>query len=158
MSEVTFIYDGNSIDIQAQLNEIVSKVIDKFYIKANIPKGKVYFLYDGKLLDENIIIEKIKINNENKRIIIVYNNDININNDNVIKKSNEIICPVCKKNILIEIDNYKIILKNCMNKHNKTISIEDFENSQLINLSKIICNIVKKIIWEIHIIMYFINV
>jgi len=140
MSEVTFIYNANSIDVQAQLNEIVSTVIDRFYIKANITKGKVFFLYDGKLLDENITIDKIKINNENKRIIIVYNNDVNINNNNNIKRSNEIICPICKKNILIEIDNYKIKLKDCINKHNKIIQIEDFENTQLINLSKIICN------------------
>ena len=43
MSEVTFIYNANSIDVQAQLNEIVSTVIDRFYIKANITKGKVFF-------------------------------------------------------------------------------------------------------------------
>ena len=118
MSEVTFIYNGNPINIQAQLSENVKTVIDRFYTKANIIKGKVYFLNDGKLLDENIIIDKIKINNENKRIIIVCNNDININNDNNIRRSNEIICPECKKNILIEIDNYKIKLNNCINKHN----------------------------------------
>ena len=97
MSEVTFIYNGNPINIQAQLSENVKTVIDRFYIKANITEGKVFFLYDGKLLDENITIDKIKINNENKRIILVNNNDININNDNNMKRSNEIICPECKK-------------------------------------------------------------
>jgi len=82
-------------------------------------------------------VDKIKSNNENNKIIFVYDNNINNNN---IKRSNEIICPECNKSIFIEIDNYKIKLKDCINRHNKTISIEDFENSQLINLSKILCN------------------
>jgi len=48
---------------------------------------------------------------------MVYDNNININNDNL-QRSNEIICPKCNKNIFIEIDNYKIKLNNCINKHN----------------------------------------
>jgi len=40
----------------------------------------------------------------------------------------------------MEINDYKIKLKNCINKHDRNILIEEFENSQLINLSKIICN------------------
>ena len=138
MSEVIFVYNGNSIGIQTQQNEILINVIDRFCIKANINKEKVYFLNDGKILNENITIDKIKLNNENKKIILVYDNN-NINNNNSLKRSNEIICPECYKNIFIEIDNYKIKLKNCINKHNKILLINEFEDSQIINLSKIIC-------------------
>ena len=139
MSEVNFVYNGNSIDIQAQPNETINTFIDRFCTKANINKDKVYFLYDGKLLDENITIDKIQLNNENKRIILVNDNHNDNNNNNIVKRSNEIICPECNKNIFIEIDNYKIKLINCINNHNKTILIEEFEDSQLINLSKITC-------------------
>ena len=44
--------------------------------------NKKYFLYNGEILDENITIDKIESNNENKKIIVVYDN-IN-NNDNKI--------------------------------------------------------------------------
>ena len=56
-----------------------------------------------------------------------------INDNNNIKRSNEIIYPECYENAFIEIDNYKIRLKNYINKHNKIISINEFENSQLID-------------------------
>ncbi len=50
MSDIIFVYCGKSIGIQAQSNENITAVIDRFCIKANINKEKVYFLYDGKLL------------------------------------------------------------------------------------------------------------
>ena len=145
MSEVIFVYKGNSISIPAQSNEILYLVIDRFCLKANVNRNKIYFLNNGEILNENKKVDEIKLNNENKKIIIVYNNnEINDNNNNNnIKKSSEIICPECYKNAFIEVDNYKIRLKNCINKHNKVILINEFEDSQLIDLSKIICNICK---------------
>jgi len=134
MSEIIFIYNGNSISIQAQSNEILSVVIDRFCIKANVNRNKIYFLYNGEKLNENISVNEIQLNEGNKKIIVCDNN-----NKNNIKRSNEIICPECYKNAFIEIDNYKIRLKNCINKHNKIILFNEFEDSQLIDLSKIIC-------------------
>ena len=40
MSEVNFVYNGNSIGIQAQSNETLNKVIDRFCIKANVNRNK----------------------------------------------------------------------------------------------------------------------
>ena len=120
MSEVIFIYNGNSISIQAQSNEILNKVIDRFCLKANVNRQKVCFLYNGEKLKENLTVDKIKVNN--------------------LKRSKDIICPECSKNIFMEINNYKIKLKNCVNRHNKTISIKEFGDSQLIDFSKIICH------------------
>jgi len=139
MSEIKFAYNGNSIGIQAQSNEILNIVIDRFCRKANVIRNKIYFLYNGEILNENITVDKIKSNNENKKIIIVYDN-INTDDNKNLKRSNEIICPECYKNIFMKIDNYKIKLNNCINKHNKTLLFEEFEESQIINLSKIICN------------------
>ena len=139
MSEVNFIYQGNTISIKAQSNETLNIVIDRFCIKVNVKRNRLYFLYNGEILNENITVDKIKSNNENKKIIVVYDNIIN-NVNKILKRSNEIICPECYKNIFMKIDNYKIKLNNCINKHNKIILIKEFENSQIIDLSKIICN------------------
>ena len=142
MSEIIFVYNENPISIQVQSNEILSGVIDRFCTKANVNRNKVFFLYNGEILNENKTVDEIKINEDNKKIIVYDNN--NINNNNNIKRSKEIICPECYNNIFMEINDYKIRLNNCINKHNKNILIEEFEGSQLINLSKIICNNCKK--------------
>ena len=131
MSEVSFVYKGNSIGIQAQSNEILNIVIDRFCKKENINRNKIYFLYNGEILNENITVDKIKLKNENKIIIMV--------KEGITRRANEILCPECYKNVFIKVDNYKIKLK-CINKHNKTLLIEEFEDSQIIDLSKIICN------------------
>ena len=54
--------------------------------------------------------------------------------------SKDIICPECKENILIGLDDYKINLNGCKNGHSfNNILIKDFENKQMIDISKIIC-------------------
>ena len=72
--------------------------------------------------------------------ILVY--DINnINDKENICISDEIICPICKENILINIKDYKMNLFDCKYKHNiKNIFIKDYKNTQNIDISKIICN------------------
>jgi hypothetical protein len=126
MSEVIFDFNGNSIHFQAESKESLDKVIDRFCIENNINRKRVKFLYKGVKLNENLTVEKINLNNNN------------------FKRLNEIICPECYKNIFMEINDYKINLKNCINKHNKKILIRRFEGSQLNGLSKIICNNCKK--------------
>ena len=60
--------------------------------------------------------------------------------ENIIK-SKEIICPKCYENIFIKIEEYKINLFNCKNKHNiNNILLKDYGN---IDISKIICDICK---------------
>ena len=129
MSEIIFAYKGKSIHIQAQPNETLNMAIDRFCAKNNVNRKKVYFIYNGEKLNENLTIDKImKIECDTHR------------KNNNLKIAENIICPKCHENIFMEIDNYKINLKNCINRHNKTISIKEFEDTQLIDSSKIICN------------------
>ena len=61
-----------------------------------------------------------------------------------LKKSKYIICPQCKENIRIKINNYKIELFDCINSHSfKNLSFDDFEKSQNIDETKIICDFCK---------------
>ena len=72
----------------------------------------------------NILVNEIK---ENKK-------------DNNIIKSKEIICPECRENIKINIKEYKILYE-CKNKHKNIITFNEFDKSQNIDESKIICEI-----------------
>ena len=49
--------------------------------------------------------------------ILVYPNNIDINQQKKAMVSKEIICPECKENTLIDIKNYKINLSGYKNKH-----------------------------------------
>ena len=60
---------------------------------------------------------------------------------NVIIKSKNVICPECGEDIRIKIENYKIRLYECKNGHEiKDILLEEYENIQKIDISKIKCN------------------
>ena len=63
--------------------------------------------------------------------------------DKIIKiKSEDIICPQCGESIFITIKNYKINLFDCKNNHKiNNLLLNEFERTQNIDLSKIICNI-----------------
>ena len=71
-------------------------------------------------------------------------NQINHSNQNSINYKN-IICPECGENAQIKIEDFKINLFGCKNGHNiKNISLENFEKTQELNNSKIICDQCKK--------------
>jgi hypothetical protein len=76
---------------------------------------------------------------DNKMTVLVeLNEDGNYQNKNV-TISKEIICPTCKENCLINFKDYKIDL-NCKNKHEfHSILLNQYNNCQLVDLSKIIC-------------------
>ena len=73
--------------------------------------------------------------------VLVTKNDNNNENLNEIISKN-IICPICKENILINIKNFKINLSGCKSNHvHNNILLTLFKETQKINLSNIICNI-----------------
>ena len=68
-------------------------------------------------------------------------NKINETQNNNIIKSKDIICPKCKEKIMIKINDYIVELYDCKNGHNiKNILLNEYEKTQELNLSKIICN------------------
>lgn len=65
-------------------------------------------------------------------------------NINTIVRSKQIICSECGENCLIQISNFKARLYNCINEHDVDgIALEEFENTQKIDESKIICELCK---------------
>ena len=65
--------------------------------------------------------------------IIVTNGEDNKNEDKEIKTKG-VICPECKENILIDIDNFKINFHDCQNNHNIYKALNEFKETQIINL------------------------
>ena len=140
MAQVEFCYNGISTIIQCKLNEKMKDVFQKFKVKAQIGNKNLFYSYDGKVgINEESTFEKIA-------------------KKNMIKSKN-IICPECKENIKMDIIDYKVNLFDCKNGHKiENILLDEFEETQKIDLNNIIFDICKKIIKVHHIIIYFINV
>ena len=145
MAQVTFNYNSRNLIILCEENETIRDICKKFAEKTKIDINSIYFIYSGKKININLTFSQCANDEDKQRkkmIILVnniYNNNNNINQANI--KSKDIICPICKKNCKIKIKNYKIQLYDCKNKHNiNNIPLNEFENTQFIDESKIICN------------------
>ena len=118
-------------------------ICQKFATKVRTDLSDTYFLYGGKVVDlklklDNILSENDKKSNNIK--ILVYSNDTKDDNLNNIEYSKEIICPKCGKICLINFQDFKISISGCKDNHNlKDMALKEFENSQKIDSSKIIC-------------------
>ena len=136
MVEVQFIYKGQQISIQCNIDDKMKDIINKFQNLIKEEDNNLCYIYNEDKLNEELKLNQIlKAKYENKLNILVYNNN------GKQKSSNEIICPECKENILIDIKDYKINLYECRNKHKiENISLNEYENMQKIDLSKRICN------------------
>ena len=149
MAEVEFIYNGVKTIIQCKVNDKMKDICQKFKEKVKINNNmNIFYSYDGKVgFNEELTFEEIA-NREDKRRnkmnIFIYDNQTVINNKDIVKSKN-IICPECKENIKMDIIDYKINLYECINGHKiENILLNEFEETQNIDLLNIICDICKK--------------
>ena len=136
MAEVEFFYNGGNIIIHCNKNDKMKEIFEKFINKTQTDRNKIYYLYNGeKINKEELTFEELANNNNINKIRILVN-IINeeINKNNIIKSKN-IICPECKENIKIKIEDYKIKLYECKNNHIlDNILFEGYEDTQFIDI------------------------
>ena len=145
MAEAIFNYNGVNTVIQCNLEEKMKDIMNKFSNKIQKDLNSLNFIYDADKLKEDLKFKDlIRNSNINKINILVYSiNEFNENKS--IIKSTDIICPECKENCKIKLDNYTILLYDCKNNHETCINlIEEFEKNQNIDESKIKCDICKE--------------
>ena len=145
MAEVIFNYEESNIIIQCNINDKMEDIIKRFLIKIikNENDNNLLYIYNGNIInyDLTFIQQANELDKErNKMNIIVKSND---DNNKEIKEiiSKDIICPECKENILMNIEDFKINLYECKNNHIiNNILINKYENTQKIDLNKIKCD------------------
>ena len=144
MFEIEFIYNQTKVIIQCNLNDKMKDILQKLIIKIEKKKDEVYFLYDGKIIEEELTLKDIiNTGDSQKNKIQILVNDIledEMDENECFKPAKNIICPNCKECIRISIHDYKIKLFDCKNKHlTDNIPFNQFESTQMINEKKIIC-------------------
>ena len=145
MTSIKFIQNGYDTIIQCNKEDKMKDIINNYVIKADKDKNLLLFLYSGKTIDEELKLSEIVSKEEIDKIqtILVCSKD-NIDNKTIIK-SKYIICPICGENIRMKINDYKIFLSECKNGHRKNnILLNEFEKTQYIDISKIVCGKCKK--------------
>lgn len=169
MIKVEFKYSGENIEIESRSNETIGMACKRFTQKVKKDINKLTFIYSGNQLSLNTTINEI-INNLDKQrgimsviVFEIIGNSINSSNDNNNKyviKSEFIICPECKEPAKINLEHFKIKIYDCKNGHNTYLLFNEFENSQCIDESKILCQICneKKKSNTYNKIMYFCNI
>ena len=143
MAEAIFNYEGINTIIQCEINEKMKDIINRFLIKLEKKENNLYYLYNGTQIDYELTFNEqandIDKNRKQMNIIVTKSEDA----QNIIKEivSKDIICPECKENSLINFENFHAYFHDCKNNHNIMKTLNEYENSQKINLNKIVCNI-----------------
>jgi len=144
MSNISFIFNGVETIIQCLKSDKMKDICQKYSLKIEYDINKLYFIYGSNKINLELTFEQI-INEvdkaRNKMNILVYENNHNILADDGIIKSEDIICPKCGDHCLIDFNDYKIRLYECEKGHEiNNILLNEFYNTQIINLNNIICN------------------
>ena len=148
MSEITFTYNGNLTQIQCNKHEKIKDIFNRYLYKIQKDKNSIYFIYSGNNnINEELTFEQLANQDDkmrNKMNIIVFDNSTLLNrNTNVLfQKSKEIICPICYDNSKLCVEDYNLFLYGCKYNHKiDNILINEFEKTQYIDMSKILCEI-----------------
>ena len=146
MASIEFIYKGHNTIILCNINDKIKDIINKYITKTSINKNSVIFLYSGNIIDEGLKLSEIIGKEEKDKIkIIIVDSEDDKDNNKLKIKSKYIICPKCQENIKYKMNEYKIYLYECKNGHRmNNILLNEFENTQYIDISKIICDICKE--------------
>ena len=147
MATVLFNFKGVETIIQCNINDKMKSICDKFISKIENNYKKIYFIYNGDSINMDLTFSQQASKsdlNQNRMVLLVYEKDEKIKENTKIL-SKEIICPECGENSEIKLKDYKICLYNCKNGHKiENILMNKFEETQMIDLSKIVCAICKE--------------
>ena len=145
--KINFHYEGRSIIIFCKENLLIKDAINKFCSKVKINSNSIYCLYAGMPLDENKKISEIKPKNKEDKIAFAVASKNKEDQEKVesIVKPSQAICPECGEITLITFENYRI-KSTCQKGHEKeNILFDEFEKTQIIDESKIKCDICKNL-------------
>ena len=151
-TKINFIFKNKISIFEFQKDDLMTNIFSAFANQYHQKKENFEYLYNGEKIINYEFKKLSELNNKDDLInISVYEkndfnnnsntNEINLQEDINLKISEHIICPKCKKMSEIDINNFKINIKNCDNNHSiNGLYMNDFINTQYIEESKNICH------------------
>jgi len=142
MITIEFDFNQKITIIQANLSDPFRVPLNQFFQNASIPPNSVNFIANGlTILPEDTVDSHMSDLNKQEQKMSVLVEPVNLSNQNEVRiQSNDIICPKCKEPCIIKIEDYHLKLFKCINGHiTDGIKIDDFNKTQEINISTIVC-------------------
>ena len=96
--EAKFFYNGNFILIQCKESDIMKDIIGKYISKAKLDINKIYFLYGGNIINNELSVKQLTSGNSINILVseVDEENATKIKEKKELEKSNVIICSICK--------------------------------------------------------------
>ena len=139
--KITFTYNGQNKIIECNRDEYMLDIYKRYALEIQVDLKKLFFLYNGSMITQEVKLENIIKNNENNINMIVNELDYEEDKEVSLKQSKDIICPICNEICIINLNDYKITFSNCKNGQRFTkIMFDEFIDFQKIDESKIICD------------------
>ena len=147
--ELEFQFNGLKTIINSNKDAKMKEICQKFCMNSNTSLDEVLFLYNGKVLKDELELTIQEVSNKdddvrNKMSIIVQ--EIK-NEENIIQKektklikSKNVVCPQCGELGKISIENYTFEISKCKNSHKSSIKVNELSNKLFVDISKIICD------------------
>ena len=141
MNKVVFDCNDIKFTIQCNNDDKMKDIISKYLSKSDKNKKNLAFLYNGRIIDENLTFIRCANSLDRQRnhmVVLVFCME-NVDNDLV--KSKYIICPKCKENAFISIKNFRISITGCKSGHKtEDLDLKEFIETQNIDESNIKCD------------------
>ena len=112
MVEIEFNFEQRRVTMQANLDDYLSTIINKYCAKTQLDKNSVIFITHSMQIKEDKKVKEImnQIENINKRMYIAVFPLIKDENESVFVDSKDIICPKCSNLCRIKIEDYNVKL------------------------------------------------
>ena len=144
MAEAVFNYQGQPTIIQCNQEDSMQYICAKFANKLMENIDDLYFIYGGQALNLSLKFQEAASKEDQQARKMNINADLIENIDLKEKETiipNEIICPECKEHCRLKINDSKITLYGCQNRHEtQNIILDQFYDTQAIDESNIICD------------------
>ena len=138
--KLIFEFNGKAEEMEFKKEELIFNIFQKYAERIGQTIEKLIFLYNGDLINPRKTLEDLSQGKNNIKLL-VYELEIDEEENESIIKSKSAICPICKELCLINIKDYKIFFSNCKNKHKiSNILFNEFDDFLKINEAKILCD------------------
>ena len=144
MNKVEFCFNDVKFFVQCNNDDKMKDIIAKFLSKSGQTKNSVFFLYNGRIINDELVFNKCANSLDRSRnymnVIVLESQGLNDESVNLIK-SKYIICPKCNKHAYISIKDFKLSIVDCESDHKtRNLQINEFSKTQYVDQSKIKCD------------------
>ena len=144
--KLEFKFNTKKTTIKSNKDVKMKEICQKFCIDSKTSLDKVSFLYNGKVLKNELELTIKEVSNtidndRNQMNIIVVENKIKLEEKSKFIKFKNVVCPNCGELGKISIEDYTYVISDCKNSHMPSkISVNTLLDNLYIDISKIVCN------------------